>query len=449
MAKKKLRISTRYKEIFQVISNAQRSVDGNFIWRLVNDRRKTFPVKIVKVDGDGNRIELALHEYSSDIQTGHEVYLKLDSRDAAFKAEVIDRVGAKVILAFPDEVVVNENRSSLRSYFHPSDEKIVQMKRVRNQVSSLRDKVHNALVFDVSDSGLSVFVPLAVEHFYDLRSRISVDMIGPYRLSAPIVGEVVFKMPVEIKGSLSREPGFKLGIQLDGKIPKAILDRFILKKQLFSITDEQVVRDEAFRRRVQIDIKDMKRTLSSKKHFKELFASLEVQRADNQYLKQHIQLLCEVLTGLGSKLGWVTDKTMEKLIYVAYLHDIRLVQHPKVARIQTKKEFDLLKGQLTEAERKAYLEAPAYAAEMARQDSEAYPDAIKILLQQKELPDGSGYPQGLTATLLAPLSCLFILSHFFVDYVMNHSDWTTEDFVKTYRTRLKGPYFSKIFSVMK
>ena len=108
--KKKFRISTRYKEIYQVITAAQKSESGNFIWRVVNDRRKTFPVKITVVDGDKNRIEVTLREYTSDVQVGHDVYLKLDSRDSAFKAEVIERTGPKVVLSFPDEVVMNENR---------------------------------------------------------------------------------------------------------------------------------------------------------------------------------------------------------------------------------------------------------------------------------------------------------------------------------------------------
>jgi len=68
-----------------------------------------------------------------------------------------------------------------------------------------------------------------------------------------------------------------------------------------------------------------------------------------------------------------------------------------------------------------------------------------MLLQQKELPDGSGYPHGLSASQIAPLSALFIVSHYFVDYVIDHPDWSPRDFVKTYRPRLKGQYFNKIF----
>jgi len=47
------------------------------------------------------------------------------------------------------------------------------------------------------------------------------------------------------------------------------------------------------------------------------------------------------------------------------------------------------------------------------------------------------------------LSCLFIVSHFFVDYVLAIPDWSVEDFIKTHQKFLKGQYFYKIFQAMR
>jgi HD-GYP domain-containing protein (c-di-GMP phosphodiesterase class II) len=208
------------------------------------------------------------------------------------------------------------------------------------------------------------------------------------------------------------------------------------------------VRDEEFRQQVTENMSQIRKTLSARKSFKELFAAIDGNQSPNHYYKQHIHLLCQVLTGLGTRLGWISERSIDKLIYVAYLHDIRFAQFPNVARITRKTEFERVKHTLTEAEQKAFLEAPAYSAEVARADLESYPDAIKMLTQQRELPDGTGYPHGLTASLIAPLSALFIVSHHFVDYVIDHPDWSVEDFVKSYRTRLKGQYFQKVFEIM-
>jgi HD-GYP domain-containing protein (c-di-GMP phosphodiesterase class II) len=179
-----------------------------------------------------------------------------------------------------------------------------------------------------------------------------------------------------------------------------------------------------------------------------LLQRFELGSRNSPYLKKHVELLCEVMCGLGTRLGWVSSATLDKLIYMSYLHDARYFGWPALARIRDLREFEKVMGTLSPEEQRAYLEGPAYAAELARQDSESHPDASKVLLQQKELPDGNGFPGRLMGSQLLPLSCLFIVSHAFVDYVYDHPDWSLQDFVKTHRKIYKGTYFQKIFQTM-
>ncbi len=446
--KKKLRISKRYQEIFDVIQGASKK-DQNFLWKQVNGKRATFKVAISQIDGEANRIELKLKEYTPEIKMGDSIFLKLDARDSAFKAEVLARVGQDVVLTFPDEIALNESRAEKRNYFLPGDEKYVSMKRVRNQVSNLSEKSIQFLVSDISERGLCLVIPESHAHLFELGAKHKLESLGNFHIERGPIGEVVFKSPVIIKNALGKESAFKVGIQLSNRLPPATLERFLVRTKMYSLQDEVIVRDAEFREKVKANISSVQKKLASKKKLKALFDALEVQRTENQYLMQHILLLCEVMSGLGAKLGWVSEKTIEKLIYAAYLHDIRLVQYPRLAKIPTKAEFDEIKDTLSEAERVAFMEAPQYSAMVASQDSDSFPDAIKILQQQKELPDGSGFPVGSHASHLAPLSCLFIVIHFFVDYVISYPDWTKSDFLKTYRSRLKGPYFTKIFDAMK
>ena len=264
------------------------------------------------------------------------------------------------------------------------------------------------------------------------------------------MGEVVFKISHETKGVLGgHETGAKIGIQLDKKIHKATFERFCVREKTLEVTDEQIVRDQAFRKDVHERMGVMVKSLVLKRNLQKLFDRLDMRQLDHQYMKQHIHLLAEVMCGLGTKLGWVSDATMDKLIYVAYLHDARYFSTPKLAKIQSKKDFIKNKNSLNADEQNVFLEGPIYAAELARQDSESYPDASKILIQQKELPDGSGFPYGITGMQFTPLSCLFIVSHYFVDYVFTHPDWSAMDFVKTHQKLLKGVYFQKVLQAMR
>ena len=129
------------------------------------------------------------------------------------------------------------------------------------------------------------------------------------------------------------------------------------------------------------------------------------------------------------------------------MHDIHYFERPYLARVADLRELDFHKAKYSEEDRKVYLAGPAYAAELAKDDQAAFADTQKILLQQKERPNGKGFPNGIKSAQLAPLSCLFIVCHEFVDYLIEDSNWSYEDFTKRYKRAFTGPYFHKIFQV--
>ena len=247
---------------------------------------------------------------------------------------------------------------------------------------------------------------------------------------------------------MGKRDGFKVGMRFSESLQESMIERFVQKTTVFSIEDKQLVRDQEFRENVKAKIGAIHKDLTKKGPFKKFLALLDKGGGDAHYLRQHIHLLCQVMAGLGTRLGWISEKSVDKLIYIAYLHDIRFAQHPHLARIQGKRDFLQIESTLNEEEKNAFLESPAYAAEIARQDLSSFPDAIKILLQQKELPDSSGFPHGISGAQIAPLSSLFIVSHYFVDYVIENPTWTVEEFIKIHKNLLRGNYFQKIMQAL-
>ncbi|MBS1958428.1 MAG: hypothetical protein JST80_03060 [Bdellovibrionales bacterium] len=451
--KGKLRISNRYQEIVTLLQKAKDG-SGNFLWKVVRDefgeRRHKYSLHIKKVDSDSGHITIEVNDHATrELSPGDKVYFKLMSRNSAFKATVVRTGTRTVVTSFPEEVAVTELRELKRYYFHPADEKFVQVRRLKDKAHEKNERIYNILVCDISQGGLCLFLTENQQSQLEANQKIKLEMLGPYRLENSITGEVTFKMDYKIKDVLGYRPGYKVGVKLDSRIPLATFERFIVKKQALSVSDERLVLDEGFRAKVHENMNEIRTALRKNKRLDKFFEGLAVAKAGNQYLRQHIEMLCEVLCGLAVRLGWISERSIDKLIYVAFLHDVRFSQYPKLAQIQSVKEFNAQSLYLSENEHKAFFEAPLYASELARQDLEAYPDAIKILLQQKELPDGSGFPHGLTSVQLAPLSCLFITAHYFVDYVIDHPDWSMEDFVKTYQKKFKGQYFQKIFEMLR
>jgi HD-GYP domain-containing protein (c-di-GMP phosphodiesterase class II) len=291
-----------------------------------------------------------------------------------------------------------ERRKNVRHPFHITDEKTIQVR--------LDSKSYFLKTLDVSENGAAVFLSKEQRTHFNKDTKVWIDTLGDHRLTPPMVAKIASVFPYTLKHQNVNEVGFKAGIQLEGVFPVAPFTKFLVRPSLYAIEDSRLLADTVFRAKVHEVMGSTLQNIMKKRSTKTLFYKIDFDRADPDYVKLHIKLLCELLCGVGTKMGWISDKTLDKLIYVAYMHDVSLFNQPKLAKIQSKAELE--RAELTADEKKLVLDAPLYAAELARQDQQSYPDAVKILLQQRELPDGSGFPYGINGSQLTPLSCLFI-----------------------------------------
>lgn len=61
---------------------------------------------------------------------------------------------------------------------------------------------------------------------------------------------------------------------------------------------------------------------------KQLFAEMNIDRSDNNYILVHIGMLINIATAISIKLEWISDKTLEKFVYASYLHDMAISHRP-------------------------------------------------------------------------------------------------------------------------
>ena len=112
---------------------------------------------------------------------------------------------------------------------------------------------------------------------------------------------------------------------------------------------------------------------------------------------------------IAKKLKWSTNTTMFKLTLAAFLQDITL-STLNVMKIYDYLNFLEVEFSLSPEEIKNFLEHPMKAKLLIDSFSSIPPDIDKIILEQHEMPDGSGFPRNLNANQISQLSCLFILS---------------------------------------
>lgn len=442
--KGRYRVSERPTEILETIESA-RLMGRNFIWSAVEGQRTTYPVQIVDLRVIDEKSVIAVENKSPEFKVGGIVYVRMHSRDAAFKSSIIDVNDFEVIIEFPREVLINDFRKLHRTPFSVLDHKTIKIEHIQDGVPHIDD----VLCLDLHESGMALFVLAADSATYTLDKTFKVIGLGETLLPQPIQGTIVSKLDYQTKNQVSHITGFRVGVELERAIPHGSLVPFSVRESLYNLSEEQLVLDSIFRKKVHENMQATLERLSKHKLLKKFFEHLDFDRRDNDYMKIHIRLLCEVLCGLGTRLGWVTEKTMDKLVYVAFMHDVSLLNYPELAKIKSKRQLEMMQELLDEEDVKRYFDAPAHAAELARLDPESYPDVVRILLQQRELPDGSGFPHGINGTQLVPLSCLFIFSHYLVDYIINDPDWTVSDFIVSHQWILKGSYFTKITQLLR
>ena len=127
-----------------------------------------------------------------------------------------------------------------------------------------------------------------------------------------------------------------------------------------------------------------------------------------KYITDHAYMVSYIACSIATHLEWASEATFFKLSLAAFLHDFGIADHA-LAACSTLAEAKAIG--LNEKELTAFKNHPFVAAEQVKKMSEIPPDVDVIIQQHHELPDGKGFPRGISAAHIAPLSSVFIVAH--------------------------------------
>lgn len=105
----------------------------------------------------------------------------------------------------------------------------------------------------------------------------------------------------------------------------------------------------------------------------------------------------------------LNDQTLSKMISAIYLQDV-FVPRLDLLSIFTKFDAENLNWPLSK-EKDLYYHHPLKASEFVKKTKVIAPDVDRLIMESHELPSGEGFPRGLTASQISPLSCILILSN--------------------------------------
>ena len=389
------RISTSPEEITEILQLAKEKKQS-MLWQGKSSHKIVFQFDIIELDTKNKKMIVTYNGASELIDPTCPIFVKLHFRETLFKGMVLDFDTNKLTINIPSEIHVREYRNSLRIGFF-QDEETAEVKPLVPGGSSETSGSLNVSLRDISKKGLGLIVSSKNIHLFSPGFSVIFFGCSKYKLKTPVGGKVVYKVEYSQRSSgLS----YKVGIELDEMIPEDNFEVFIgKKKQLFQTTSTTLLNTnifpEDFRNNFNFEFDRILAKFRNRNAIQKYIESIEAPSMTDFYLVEHIRVLTIVCTYIARTMNWASDISLEKFIYLAYIHDAPLLQYPRLSRIKDKKDFFKMKSQLFENEQKVFFLAPEKASEIALADNAAPPDVVQILAMQKELPHGDGFPFGL------------------------------------------------------
>lgn len=173
-----------------------------------------------------------------------------------------------------------------------------------------------------------------------------------------------------------------------------------------------------------------------------------VDRSSDNYIMAHVGLIINISTAIALKLEWNTDKTLEKFVYAAYLHDMALKSRPDLARYRSIDNIEAMKDKFTPEDFDLLWRHSEIAAKTIEDYKEIPPEVEAIVRQHHELPKGNGFPNKHDHKKIIPLAVVFIVAHELADYIILNPNWKLENFVEEYRKKITGAHFHKILKAL-
>jgi response regulator RpfG family c-di-GMP phosphodiesterase len=132
------------------------------------------------------------------------------------------------------------------------------------------------------------------------------------------------------------------------------------------------------------------------------------------FLYEHSLMIAYISGLILSDLTWDSKDTQFKLYLASMFHDMSLDGSSAMKDMELN---GIIAGRHSENDIERFLNHPIDSSNFIHDFREIPPDTNVIISQHHELPEGKGFPKQLLSARTFPLSRIFIVSHFLVDYI--------------------------------
>lgn len=207
--------------------------------------------------------------------------------------------------------------------------------------------------------------------------------------------------------------------------------------------------DQEFQQSVEQAIEKIKDIIEKDHNVGPMLAQLKAKQSAFAYYTQKINATSLIACSIARQLEWNSRITIDKLVFAAVICDITLAVRPHLIKIQNLHDFSLERDKMSQEEIRLFLNHPKESSELLKKYfSSAPPETDVLAIQHHELPDGSGFPYGLKADKISPLSALFIIANDFAYYFLEENEPHLQDFLLRCEARYDFVNFRKVVKAL-
>ena len=186
------------------------------------------------------------------------------------------------------------------------------------------------------------------------------------------------------------------------------------------------------------------KTIASSPSLKTLLNNLNLQNGN--YLAVHSSRLPFLANHIAKLMGWDSEATSMKIAFACMLHDSTL-HNPLHPDFRDETALEVGTVMLSKEDFECFHYHPTKAAEIAKQFKGIPPDVDVIIAQHHEKCDGTGFPNKLNHTRIAPLACVFIVAHeLLCFYEKTGNQFNIDDFIQQNKENFSAGTFKKIMT---
>jgi response regulator RpfG family c-di-GMP phosphodiesterase len=213
--------------------------------------------------------------------------------------------------------------------------------------------------------------------------------------------------------------------------------------------DDEVHVDKDFKETIDRAVEKIRHLVEKETTVAHYLKMLKEKQDEYALFTQKMNLTSLISSLLAKQLDWISKSTMDKLVYASVLCDITLAVRPQLLLLADIHEYEKIKDTLSEEDQKLFLSHPKDAAFLIKKYFQsAPPDTDVLAYQHHESPDGHGFPLGLKAEKISPLSALFIISNDFAYYFLKDDEPSVDDFILKAHSRYDFVNFRKIIKAL-